>query len=119
MRHQDVRRIHEIGDGLVILHRVIRHLVVEQRREGVGVAAAHQHGVAIGLRFRHEFAGDQAIAAATIFIDDGLAQHLTQLERDGTCDHVRAAARCVGDEPTDGFGGVGASITLRACKACA
>ena len=112
MRGQHIGRGGNFGDGGEIFLHIERHFFVEMRIGGHDGRAAHQQRVAIGRGARHDFTGDNAVAAAAVVVHDGLAEQFAHGQRHRASDDIRAAACGKGDYPAYGAGGE----VLRGCS---
>ena len=66
----------EAGDRLEVLDRVVAQLLIQRGIAGVRHRRGGEHRVAVGLGAHHRFGGDDAVGAALVVDQHGLAPHL-------------------------------------------
>src|ERR1700704_5063054 len=82
----------EAGDRLEVLDRIVTELLVQRGIAGVRHRRGGEHGVAVGLGAHHRFGGDDAVGAALVVDQYGLAPHLRELVGDDARADIRRGA---------------------------
>ena len=105
--HRDVAALADLADVGELLHRVIRRLALQVRRDGKRAGVGQQQGVAVGRLAREFGGGNHAAGAGFVVHHDLLLERLLHRHLHGARRKVNATAGWVTHHHTDGFGGVG------------
>ena len=82
-RDQDERLLGDERDGDKIVQRVIGRMLVQRLAEGMRAGAAEQELIAVGRCPRDPCRPRCAAGARDVLDDDGLAENLRQMRREG------------------------------------
>ena len=94
VHHQHVRNAGDERDRHEVLDRVVRHLRIERRIDRLRADRSHQQRVAVGRRLGDEVGAEVAAGAGLVLDDEGLAERLAELRREGAREDVgRPAGR--------------------------
>jgi hypothetical protein len=103
--HPEQRRRHaDLPDRREIAHRVIRHVLVQSRIDGVGRHRRHQQGVTVGWRLCDQIGADVAAGAHLVLHHELLPQQVRHLRTHDARDRVGRAAGGEGNDDADRFG---------------
>ena len=103
---QDVGIGRRHGDRSEVLHRIVGQRLVDGRINRDRARLAEQQRIAIGLRLGDEIGADDRARAALVLDHDRLAGILRDLLGHDARHRIRPAARRVGDDELDRFGGI-------------
>ena len=99
VQHQDIGHAGYAGDGREVAQRVVRHLGVQPRVDGVCSHGAHHQGLAVWCGLGNQIGADIAACTGPV-IDDHGAQRVFHALGQGARHGVEGAASRVGhDEP--------------------
>ena len=106
MNPEHRRRHADLRDGREIAHRVVRHLVVEARIDGVGGDRRHQQRVTVRRGLGDHVGADVAARPGLVLDEELLAQEVAHLGPDDARDRIGRSAGREGHHDADRFGGI-------------
>ena len=113
MHREHDRRDSDLADGGEILDRVVGHLLVQSRVDGVGGHGRHQQGVPVGHRLCDQIGADIAAGARLVLHQELLAEERSQFSAQDARDRVSWPARRKGDHDAHRLRWI--DIRARAC----